>query len=201
MQIKPASAAQVESPGVAVAQLPQTVAECHAVIGQLLERVKLLEERVKLDSNNSSKPPSSNGPGKLNRAQRRASGRRRGAQPGHEGHSRAMLDEAQVDRLVDCKPDAVCECGGQIEVADSPQRHQVLEVAPMRAQVDEYRLYSGRCAGCGKAHAGVLPAGRSQGSAGAARAVLGGRAGHAVPPHVSDGQDSRLSGGEDAFLH
>ena len=32
MQIKPANAAQVESPGVAVAQLPQTVPECHAVI-------------------------------------------------------------------------------------------------------------------------------------------------------------------------
>ena len=166
MQIKPASAAKVESPAVAVAQLPQTVPECHAVIAQLLERVKLLEERVNLDSNNSSKPPSSNGPGKLNRAQRRASVRRRGAQPGHKGHSRALLDEAQVDRLVDCKPDAVCECGGQIEVADSPQRHQVFEVPPMRAQVDEYRIYSGRCAGCGKAHAGVLPTGVPKGQLG-----------------------------------
>ena len=44
---------------MAAAQLPQTVLECHAVIAQLLERVKLLEERVNLDSNNSSKPPSS----------------------------------------------------------------------------------------------------------------------------------------------
>jgi transposase len=36
----------------------------------------------------------------------------------------------------------------------------------MRAQVDEYRLYKGRCAGCGKAHAGVLPAGVPQGQLG-----------------------------------
>ncbi|WP_290662752.1 DUF6444 domain-containing protein, partial [Aquabacterium sp.] len=42
-------------------QLPQTVAECHTVITLLIERVKLLEERVHLDSNNSSKPPSSDG--------------------------------------------------------------------------------------------------------------------------------------------
>ena len=125
-----------------MAQLPQTVAECHAVIAQLLERVKLLEERVNLDSSNSSKPPSSNGPGKLNRAQRRASARKRGAQLGHKGHARAMLDESEVDRLVDCKPPAVCECGGQVDVADEPQRHQVFEVPPMRARVDEYRLYS-----------------------------------------------------------
>jgi len=149
-----------------MAQLPQTVPECHAVIVQLLERVKLLEERVNLDSNNSSKPPSSNGPGRMNRAQRRASDRKRGAQPGHKGHARAMLDEDEVDRVVDCKPQAVCECGGQVEVADVPQRHQVFEVPPMRAQVDEYRLYSGRCAGCGKPHAGVLPAGVPKGQLG-----------------------------------
>lgn len=36
----------------------------------------------------------------------------------------------------------------------------------MRAQVDEYRIYSGRCAGCGKSHAGVLPAGVPKGQLG-----------------------------------
>ena len=166
MQTKPASATRVESPDLAAAQLPQTVPECHAVIAQLLERVKLLEERISLDSNNSSKPPSSNGPGSPNRAQRRASQRKRGAQPGHKGHSRAMLDEGEVDRLVDCKPQAQCECGGQVVLAGAPQRHQVFEVPPMRAQVDEYRLYSGRGAGCGKAHAGELPAGVPKGQLG-----------------------------------
>ena len=92
-------------------QMPQTVPECHAVIAQLVERVKLLQERVNLDSNNSSKPPSSNGPGQMNRAQRRTSERKRGAQPGHKGHTRTLLDENEVDRLVDCKPDAVCRNG------------------------------------------------------------------------------------------
>jgi len=166
VQTKPASATRVESPALAAAQLPQTLLECHAVITQLLERVKLLEERINLDSNNSSKPPSSNGPGGGNRAQRRASQRKRGAQPGHKGHSRALLDEGEVDRLVDCKPQAVCDCGAQIVLDGEPQRHQVFEVPTLRAQVDEYRLYSGRCTGCGKAHAGVLPAGVPKGQLG-----------------------------------
>jgi len=83
VQTEPTNAVPVQSPDLAVAQLPLTVPECHAVIAQLIERVKLLEERVNLDSNNSSKPPSSNGPGRPNRAQRRASERKRGAQPGH----------------------------------------------------------------------------------------------------------------------
>lgn len=167
MQTKPTGAADVQPPDAALAQLPQTVPECHAVIALLMERVKLLEERVNLDSNNSSKPPSSNGPGKLNRSQRRASQRKRGAQPGHKGHTRAMLDESDVDRVVDCTPEATCECGGHVELAAGPQRHQVFEVPPMRAQVDEYRLHSGRCAGCGKLHAGVLPAGVPRGQLGA----------------------------------
>ena len=53
--------------------LPGTVPECHALITQLLERVQALEERIDLVSNTSSKPPSSDGPGRPNRAQRRAS--------------------------------------------------------------------------------------------------------------------------------
>ena len=72
MQTKPTGLLNPESPNAAMAQLPQTVPECHAVIALLMERVKLLEERVNLDSNNSSKPPSSNGPGQLSRVQRRA---------------------------------------------------------------------------------------------------------------------------------
>jgi transposase len=77
-----------------------------------------------------------------------------------------MLDESEVDCVIDCKPDAMCECGGRVELADLPQRHQVFEVPPMRAQVDEYRLYSGRCAGCGKPHAAVWPAGVPKGQLG-----------------------------------
>jgi len=162
------------------AELPATLVECHAVIqtqaqllsaqakllGELQAQVTVLEERVNLDSKNSSKPPSSDGPGRGNRAQRRASQRQRGAQPGHKGHTRAMLDESEVDRVVECRPEAQCDCGGQVELADAPRRHQVFEVPPMRAQVDEYRIYSGRCAGCGKAHAGVLPPGVPKGQLG-----------------------------------
>ncbi len=35
------------------------------------------------------------------------------------------LDESEVDSLVDCKPNALCECSGYVELADQPQRDQV----------------------------------------------------------------------------
>ncbi len=49
---------------------PQTLAQCHAVIyalglqiAQLHEQMNALQERLKLNSRNSSKPPSSDGSG------------------------------------------------------------------------------------------------------------------------------------------
>ena len=60
--------------------VPATLRQCHEVIeaqalqiSQLLQQMALLQERLKLDSRNSSKPPSSDGPVGGNRAQRRAS--------------------------------------------------------------------------------------------------------------------------------
>lgn len=167
--------------------LPQTLGECHTVIdllraqlGQLQEQVMALQERLKLDSHNSSKPPSSDGPGSGNRAQRRASTRKRGAQKGHKGHCRALLDEQEVQQIIECKPAEVCECGAAVAaVADEPIRHQVFEVPVVQAQVHEYRRYAGRCTGCGKAHRGPLPAGVPAGQIGPkALALIGTLATH-----------------------
>ena len=158
-----------------------TLPRCHEVIDQLTAEVNLLrqqvafqneklvvlEERLKLDSKNSSKPPSSDGPASGKRAKRPASKRKRGAQAGHEGKHRALLDEAQVDKVIDCQPVEVCECGGAVAAgAEAPIRHQVFDVPPVQPQVHEYRRYSGRCTGCGKAHRGALPAGVPSGQIG-----------------------------------
>lgn len=159
---------------------PVTVAQCHEVIeaqarqiemlkqcvAQQGEQLALLQERVKLDSHNSSKPPSSDGPGRPNRAQRRASERKRGAQKGHPGSYRAMLPEAEVNGVHDCRPEPLCECGAEVTVRGKPVRHQVFDIPPAAADVQEYRLYSGVCAGCGKSHRAALPRGVPSGQIG-----------------------------------
>ena len=148
-----------------------TLPQCHEVIGRLAAQVDDLQAlvavlRLKLDSTNSSKPPSSDGPGRGNRAQRRASERARGAQKGHKGTFRALLDESQVDQIIDCPPPGVCECGAAVLADSEPLRHQVFDVPPVRAQVNEYRLFSGYCSGCGKKHRAPLPAGVPTGQIG-----------------------------------
>lgn len=152
---------------------PQTVAQCHEVIDALMrlvadlqQQVAWLQERVKLDSKTSSKPPSSDGPGSGNRVQRRASGRKRGAQKGHPGSYRALLEEAQVEQVIECRPPEVCECGGAVRADGEPRRHQVVDAPVVRARVSEYRLHGGCCTVCGKAQRARLPAGVPSGQLG-----------------------------------
>jgi len=91
-----------------------------------------LREKLRKSSNNSSKPPSSDGPGtprtkKLNR--RKQTGKKRGAQPGHPKHERVLLPVEQVDVIRDVKP-TLCEaCGRHLCGEDpNPLRHQVTEL-------------------------------------------------------------------------
>jgi transposase len=190
---------QPEAPGretTAVPNKPETLEQCHAVIDQMGQELAQLREQVsalldkKLNSRNSSKPPSSDGPGSGGkRAQRRASGRARGAQPGHKGTYRTLLAESEVDVIHDCRPPQVCECGGPV-VAGRPMRHQVFDVpAQVEAEVQEYRLYHGVCGHCRKTHKSVLPAGVPRGQIGPrALALVGllGTAYHLTQPKIRD---------------
>lgn len=167
---------------------PATLEQCHQVIEvqaaqieQLRQRLTsqdeqmaALQEQVKLNSRNSSKPPSSDGPGRPNRAQRRESNRKRGAQKGHPGAYRELHPEEQVDAIHECQPPQRCECGAAVAVRGEPWRHQVFDAPPVKARIDEYRLYSGVCAGCGKSHRAALPAGVPSGQMGPrALAIVG----------------------------
>ena len=133
----PSAPASPQDPPAPSCAKPATLAQCHEVIdtlgrelAQLREQLAWLQERMKLDSRNSSKPPSSDGPAGGsggNRAQRRASGRSRGAQPGHKGTYRALLPEAEVQAVVEQLPPEVCECGGPVQRGKA-WRHQVTDL-------------------------------------------------------------------------
>jgi transposase len=196
-----AAADEDPTPGVGVAK-PDTVAQCHEVIDVLAQQVALLQqqmavqqqqiavlqEQLKLNSRNSSKPPSSDGPGAANRAQRRASERKRGAQKGHPGSYRAMLPPDQVHDVVKCEPPAQCECGAAVAVQGQPRRHQVFELPPLQARVSEYQLQGGRCTWCGKPHRAALPAGVPSGQLGPRALALVGMLG--TLPRVNQGESS-----------
>jgi transposase len=72
-----------------------------------LEReVAELKEQVRRTSQNSSKPPSSDGPHVKRQPPKAPSGRKPGGQPGHPVHRRALVPLEQVQEVVVCKPRA-----------------------------------------------------------------------------------------------
>lgn len=133
-------------------------------LAPLIQRVEALERevaqlkaRLGQNSQNSSKPPSTDPPG-TQRPQQESSGRRPGAQPGHPGVSRALA--AKVDKVVEIKPKHCAHCGRALKGSDpQPHRHQVTELPPVRPHITEYRQHTLVCARCGQETRACLPAG------------------------------------------
>jgi transposase len=136
------------------------LATLEAEVTGLRSEVGELKARLGQNSQNSSRPPSSDGPHVKRKPPRRSSGRPRGGQPGHPVHQRALLPLEAVDEIVACKPAHCRRCGGVLSGTDTePWRHQVVEVPPPRPHVTEYQLYRLACARCGVTTCGALPPG------------------------------------------
>ena len=149
---------------------PATLKACHEVIDTLVQRIFQMEtktadlqEQLQLNSRNSSKPPSSDGP-----ALATALATAPSAVPAHavgapRRAARAafvpLVDKSRVDAIVECPPPSVCECGSLVQVTGKALRHQVFDIPAVQAHIDEYRLYSARCTDCGKVTRGSWPAG------------------------------------------
>jgi len=131
-------------------------------IQQLEARVEKLERELNRSSRNSSAPPSSDPPSKRRQPRSKdASGRKQGAQDGHEGHGRELLPASAVDEVIEHWPER-CDCGHEFAPeervsAGEPQRHQVEELPVISTVVVEHRAQRVRCPGCGKCARAQLP--------------------------------------------
>src|SRR5437763_5988247 len=120
--------------------LPEAQAAVTAVVQSLERRIAALEQRLNTNSTNSSKPPSSDPPSVKRRPPAPASGKKRGGQPGHRQHTRALVPPEQLRQVIECKPTRCRSCGLDLQGDDpDPLRHQVAEVPPIVPVVDEYR--------------------------------------------------------------
>src|SRR4051794_35775274 len=134
-----------------------------SVNGQVLEleqRVSDLEARLKLNSTNSSKPPSSDPIGFKRKPPTPPSGRKRGGQPGHRRAQRRLVPPEKVHTTTDCRPSDCRRCGHALIGDDpTPLVHQVAELPKIEPLVDEYRLHRLACPRCGVTTCAGLPAG------------------------------------------
>src|SRR5918996_1533910 len=98
-------------------------------LATLEARINDLEARLKLNSTNSSKPPSSDPIGLKRKPPTPRSRRRRGGQPGHRKAFRALVPPEKLRSSTDCKPEACRRCGHALSGEDpEPRIHQVAEL-------------------------------------------------------------------------
>jgi transposase len=127
-------------------------------LAQVTARIKELEERLAQDSRTSSKPPSSDGLGRLPRSSRRPSGKRPGGQAGHAGHTLVMGE--QPDEVVRHRPQVCHQCGADLSCVAGliAERRQVLDLPDIRLLVHEQQLEAICCPTCHTTSLGSFPA-------------------------------------------
>jgi len=149
--------------------LEQANAALTAANATLSARVQAMEDRLALDSHNSSRPPSSDWGKPAPRSLRPApgtSGRRPGGQPGHPGTTLRLVDTP--DRLAVHRPTSCAGCGAALAGAVGgtewvgDERRQVVELPPLALEVTEHRVVHVTCGTCGVETAGTFPAGVTQ---------------------------------------
>jgi transposase len=132
-----------------------------ACVARQEERIAQLERRLNCSSRNSSVPPSADPPASTPKRGKDPSGRKQGAQPGHEGSGRPLLAAWAVDRVIEHWPER-CDCGHAFAPEErvavgEPVRWQVEELPVISVKVTEHQCQRVRCPGCGRRRRGVLP--------------------------------------------
>jgi hypothetical protein len=112
------------------------VFEQEQTIKRLEKTVAELEEKLKLNSKNSSKPPSTDQKGANDVPKKKG-----GAKPGHPGHFRPLFSAAQVDAFVNLRAENCPSCGEAVQPSgEPPSIHQQVEIAPKPYIVTQYIL-------------------------------------------------------------
>ena len=119
-------------------------------IPTLKEQVEKLQERLNKNSQNSSKPPSSDPPQKRSYPKPELSGEKKGGRKGHHGHGRKLKAAEEVSKIVKSLPTVCKDCGTLLLGEDSqPERHQVSEVPKIKPVIVEYQRHTLDCVVCG----------------------------------------------------
>jgi len=137
-----------------VGALLTVVGQQQQQLAHLQTRVAELEARLKLHSQNSSKPPSSDPPSAPPRPTRPARGRTKGGQAGHPKHERPPPDPDQIDAVRDHYPDSCPHC--QTSVAQLRRdacavgTQYVWELPEVRPYITAHHYHTVCCPGCGE---------------------------------------------------
>jgi transposase len=147
-------------PDPSYAELAAENATLRAVIAALRAEVAELRRQLGSNSQNSSKPPSTDSPfaKPAPKSLRRKSGRKPGGQAGHPGQT--LRQVAEPDEVVVHEPSACRRCGQGLagRPVSRVERRQQFDIPPVTVRVTEHQLLERECA-CGQRTCADAPAG------------------------------------------
>jgi transposase len=145
--------ARLTSLEVRVPLLEQENAALRAENTALKKRVAELEERLGLNSKNSSKPPSSDVSKNGSIVQPSQPPAPKGAQKGHTGARRRWFSPEEVTRIHAVYPPTCLHCTASLAdlpALGTPEKRQVVDLPDLRPDVTEYHLHRVACPCCEK---------------------------------------------------
>src|SRR6266566_3995549 len=133
-------------------------AQLRQMLEEMLRRLSEVEGQLAKDSHNSSKPPSSDGPGRKRISLRRRSEKKTGGQPGHPGQTLKIVDTP--DEVMRHRPVVCQHCQHPLEevVGRVKERRQVHDLPEVRLRVCEHQVEEVCCPACGQHTVGRFPA-------------------------------------------
>ena len=137
----------------------QLLQEKEAKIQESEAKIKELEARLGKNSQNSSKPPSTDGFKKPPpKSLREKSGKKSGGQPGHKGDT---LRQVETPDVVVRHTPSVCPCGTDLSLLPETvvETRQVFEIPEPRMIVTEHQILAKTCPCCHKTTRGEAPPG------------------------------------------
>ena len=150
--------AMIEQQQIQIEQQQIQIDQQQKQIVQLTNRVKELEDRLALNSRNSSNPPSSDQNKRQLPSTRGKSGKKSGGQTGHPGKTLKRVE--QPDHVINHAPESCVACGESLETIAGEagrERRQVFDVPPIKLEVTEHRVVRKTCLNCGKENCGQFP--------------------------------------------